>query len=171
MNDRASPGRPSGRRTTVTFDLDVLLTLLPAPDGDVPLVFLDDPARTPAPDADPGSERVTALLAACLQTGLGLVTDTRDLLVPFAPGWRAGMDGHGTFTVHSPRDDPSRPFCRVERLGTPPGWTAAASRRGHLVLFAGCIDIADHSTTADRRLTEAAAGGMLATGAISYRPG
>ncbi|MFI0355834.1 hypothetical protein [Actinomadura sp. 9N407] len=171
MDEHAAWGGGSGRRTTVSFDLDVLLTLLPAPGADVPLVFLDDAARTPAPDVRPGGEQVTALVAACLQTGLGLVTDARDLLVPLVPGWKAALDGRGTFVVRSPRDEPSRPFCRVERLTVPPGWVPAASRLGYLVLFAGSMAIAEHAATADVRLRSAAESGLLATGAIRYRPG
>ncbi|GAA2438156.1 hypothetical protein GCM10010191_61640 [Actinomadura vinacea] len=171
MHDRAFQDGSPERRTTVTFDLDVLLTVLPAPGGDLPLVFLDDPRRTPAPEAGAGGEPVTALLAACLQTGLELVTDAHDLLVPPAPGWQVWLDRQGTLTVRGPRDPPARPFCRVERLGAPPGWAAAAFRLGHVVLFAGCIDIADDAMTPDVRLTSAAAGGLLAVGAIGYRPG
>ncbi|MFB4313771.1 hypothetical protein [Actinomadura sp. 21ATH] len=171
MDEHAAPHGGSARRTTVSFDLDVLLTLMPAPGADVPLVFLDDAARTPAPDVRADGEPVNALVAACLQTGLGLVTDAHELLVPLVPGWKAALDRCGTFTVRSPRDEPSRPFCRVDRLTVPPGWAPAASRLGYLVLFAGSIAIAEHAATADLRLRAAAESGLLATGAIRYRPG
>ncbi|GAA3971457.1 hypothetical protein GCM10023085_62040 [Actinomadura viridis] len=155
----------------MTFDLDVLLTMMPMPGGDVPLVFLDDAAATPVPRRDEPGEEVTALMAACLGGGLDLVTDMRELLVPLVPGWLAEFGGRGTLTVRSPRDDPARPFCRVERLGAPPGWAEAASRLGCLVLFAGSIAIAEDTASADARLRRAAATGMLASGVIGYRPG
>lgn len=122
MDDRGGPGGRRGTRATMTFDLDVLLTMMPMPGGDVPLVFLDDAAATPVPRRDEPGEEVTALMAACLGGGLDLVTDMRELLVPLVPGWLAEFGGRGTLTVRSPRDDPARPFCRVERLGAPPGW-------------------------------------------------
>jgi hypothetical protein len=155
-----------GGSATVTFDLDVLLTLLPAQEGDVPVLFLDDPARTPAPDVD--GEPVTALLAVCLRTGLGLVTNTADLMIPLAPGWRAALDDRGTLTLRTPRDSTDAPFCQVRRVDAPPGWRDAAERLGYIVLFAGSIAMARHAGTADRQLKAAAAEGMLAAGAINY---
>ncbi|WP_433337913.1 hypothetical protein [Spirillospora sp. CA-294931] len=166
MDDRAG-----SRDSTVTFDLDVLLTTMPTPNGDVPLIFLDDPARTPAPDSDVNGEPTSALLSVCLQTGLGLITDAGDLLVPLAPGWWSAFDGTGGLTVNSPRDVAGRPFCHADHVSVPPGWADAAGRLGYVVLFAGSIAIAGHAASADAQLRAAAGSGMLAAGAVGYRPG
>lgn len=170
-------GSPEPVPAELTFELNVLLTLLITPGEDVPLVFLDDPARTPLPDTPPGADPVTALLSACLQAGLSLATTAGDLMVPMIPGWRATLDPAGTFAVHRPLDGPTQPFCWAERVDAPPGWRDAAAALRHVVLFAGSIGVAPRGRgTVDMRslhdrLPAAAGAGMLVAGLIGYRPG
>ncbi|GLW66756.1 hypothetical protein Arub01_50000 [Actinomadura rubrobrunea] len=168
MND-VHGGGPSPPGDSHVFRLHVMLSTLPTPGGTVPLALLDDPDRTPVPDAH-GGEPTSALLAACLRGGLGLATDAPDLHVPLAPGWAATLDRDGAFTVRSPLDRPDRPFCRVEGVGAPPGWAERAAALGYVLVFAGRVGVADAPGDLQDRLHGAAAEGMLAAGIVPFRP-